>query len=76
MENDAMTDTAYTAPAAATPGPASPSPRIVRTAIEERIDADAFNDNLAEREEELADIHSRCTRRKGRVCGGFGSATG
>ena len=26
MKNDAMTDTAYTAPAAATPGPASPSP--------------------------------------------------
>ena len=27
--NDAMTDTAYTAPAAATPGPASPSPSFV-----------------------------------------------
>ena len=26
MKNDAMTDTAYTASAAATPGPASPSP--------------------------------------------------
>ena len=56
-----MTDTAYTAPAAASPGPHRRPlawARIVRTAIEERIDADAFNDNLAQEEEELADI--RC----------------
>jgi hypothetical protein len=33
----------------------------VRTAIEERIDADAFNDNLAQEDEELADI--RCAVR-------------
>ena len=64
-----MTDTAYTAPP-----PQAPAPhrrplawaRIVRTAIEERIDADAFNDNLAQEEELAGGCPSQRWRMKSR----------